>query len=147
MLFRSTLNESVPADVEEAAVKYTKEHPTERVWDELAGGWSDNDEEVTEAYKQGWIDRGARVKPPSNLNEAAGKYAEGYYDDSSAAKRAAYHAFEAGAKWMAEQGVTIETKMKGGSFGNVYPDLPDFYNDGFNPEDKVIVQIREKKKD
>lgn len=39
---------------------------------------------------------------PNDLEEAAGEYAKGYFDDCSAAKRAADHGFIAGAKWQAD---------------------------------------------
>ena len=55
--------------------------------------------------------------------------------------------FIAGAKWMAEQGVTTEqtvgrTPLNGPNGVTVF--LYDF--DGFQPGDKVIVQIRKKEK-
>ena len=58
-----------------------------------------------------------------------------------------YNAFKAGVKWMAEQGVTIEktvdrTPLNGPNGVTVF--LYDF--DGFQPGDKVIVQIRKKEK-
>lgn len=38
-----------------------------------------------------------------DLDEAANKYENGYFDNCSAAKRASYHGFVAGAKWQKEQ--------------------------------------------
>ena len=54
--------------------------------------------------------------------------------------------FKAGAKWMAEQGTTIEAEIDETSLKN--PFIPDIYLIGqpFNLGDKVIVQIRKKEK-
>lgn len=43
------------------------------------------------------------MKTEMDLEEAADEYEKGYYDDCSAAKRAAYHGFIDGAKWQANQ--------------------------------------------
>ena len=79
-------------------------------------------------------DKLPKTPVPQGLDEAAEEYGR---DEmmSGLAERA----FKAGAKWQAEQGVTVEGILYGGNLG--IPDaIPeDFYTDR---EERVIVQIR-----
>lgn len=91
---------------------------------------------------------------PSNLDEAANNYGVdirlGYPRVMDETDRYIYNAFKAGAKWMAEQGVTREVEVKEDAGGYPYIDkhfeLYDYDKDEplFKAGDKVVVQIRKK---
>lgn len=79
---------------------------------------------------------------PSNLDEAARKYAdESCFDDPEFT--ATMLAFKAGAEWMAGQGASFNTKV-GWIDGPTILDWPDDILDKFEMGDEVIVQIRKK---
>ena len=86
---------------------------------------------------------------PSNLDEAAGKYANRGFSsnadpyEETIAYRADKDAFKAGAEWMAGQGASYNTEV-GWIDGPTVLDWPDDILDGFEMGDKVIVQIRKK---
>ena len=80
---------------------------------------------------------------PTNLDEAANAYEEGYFDNCSEAKRAAYHGFKDGAMWAFSQGETYEVRvMKNGLSGYT---IVLHAVESFDPDEEVIVQVRKKK--
>ena len=98
-------------------------------------------------------------KQPQELDEAAEEFlpeSHGYFpcgmslnasEEEGWSRKQMLAMFKAGAKWMAEQGVTTEqtvgrTPLNGPNGVTVF--LYDF--DGFQPGDKVVVQIRKKEK-
>ena len=114
------------------------------------------------------IDTLQREQPslPSNIDEAAGKYANKEFPDEPSCgqwgtgdyeppvdmeypREIAKDAFKAGAEWMAGQGYsqeeTVEDKCLEVGYG-VLPGISPIINlpDSFKPGEKVIVQIRKK---
>lgn len=79
---------------------------------------------------------------PSNADEAAEEYEHnlGYYECINQWPSVA---FKAGAKWVAEQGASFNTKV-GWIDGPTILDWPDDILDKFEMGDNVIVQIRKK---
>lgn len=86
---------------------------------------------------------------PSDLDEAAEKYSENILANNEDLQDAIEDAFKAGAEWMAGQGYTKEETVYFERLcdeNRIMVDLgwgePE--RGGFNPGDKVIVQIRKK---
>ena len=84
---------------------------------------------------------------PSNLDEAADKYAkencENYVDEEDGVtyiEEALRNTFKAGANWMAGQGVTLNLSIDEFSCGAYNACVEQ----GLTSEDEVIVQIRKK---
>ena len=84
---------------------------------------------------------------PQGLDEAAKEFcdkrAKPFYGYSEFTFQECCNAFKAGAKWMAEQGVSVD-----GEFGirgvETESIVNELLNGGFKMGDKVIVQIRKK---
>ena len=84
---------------------------------------------------------------PQGLDEAAEEYTKGVHNPDnfveSLIKSYEFDAFKAGAKWMAEQGVSVDGEV---SPLGIAPNssLKRAINENFELGDKVIVQIRKK---
>ena len=89
---------------------------------------------------------------PDNLDEAAEEYAKECLDlkfpttDEKCVKADVLHTFKAGAKWMAEQGVSWEDELGwyDGLLLYSHDERQNLAGTDFNIGDKVIVQIRKK---
>ena len=127
-----TLSSKEPQGLDEAAEKAGWEWACENKLDPYSMGQA-----YYEGYKAGVKWRDAQItKLPDNIDEAAFEYACG-----SPFRNTETAAFKAGAKWMAEQGVTFEASIDELSCG--------YYNlcvqSGLTSEDDTIVQIRKRR--
>ena len=110
-----------------------------KIWDLMDNFTTDELQEMIDAIV-------STPSIPSNLNEAAEKFAHFY--DNGTCDGVAQDCFKAGAEWMAGQGETREVEVKEDACGYPYIkgiELYDYDKEEplFNPG-KVVVQIRKK---
>ena len=82
---------------------------------------------------------------PQELDEAAEEYAENdAYGEPDRVFTAAMMGFKAGAKWMAEQGISFEGEVNDDEFVDSEHGILHCKDISFSNGDKVILQIRKK---
>jgi len=96
---------------------------------------------IRKAYMEGLIDNNTPL--PSNIDEAAEKYAYTIYPSEGVANIEVNNAFKAGAEWHAKQGQTFESVVWKDSDDGLYVEA-DVDENKFKMADNVIIQVRKK---